>query len=223
MSFEKTGEGNEVVVGENVTLSGYIRGDNNRIHIASSIRRSVISLCVSGSNNEVSIGRMIEVNALQIAIGSHVLAHRAALSIGDSFSIGPNSQFLLYTSGNRLVIGRDCMFSKNVTVRCGESPHLIFDKNTGEFLDVSDGVVIGDHVWVGENTYLTKSAQIADECIVGACAVVTKKFTTPHVAVAGNPAKVVRENVQWLRNWGDLKHHPKLKESHDAFHAKFQA
>lgn len=38
------------------------------------------------------------------------------------------------------------MFSRQIVVRTGESPHLIFDADTEEYLDKSDGVFIGDHV-----------------------------------------------------------------------------
>lgn len=114
------------------------------------------------------------------------------------------------------------MFSTNITVRCGESPHLLFDKVTGEFLDKSDGVVIGNHVWIGENAYITKAAILADECVVGACAVVSRQFLRTNVAVAGNPARVVRENVQWIRNCGALPDGSAFKESYDAFHRQFK-
>lgn len=97
------------------------------------------------------------------------------------------------------------MFSNNVVVRCGESPHLLFDRTTGRYLDTSDGVFIGNHVWIGERAYITKSVTVADECVVGACSVVTKRFEVAHSAIAGNPARVVRENIQWVRNPGQLE------------------
>lgn len=220
--MEQQGEGNEVVVGEGVVLTGRIRGNNNQVVLAGSRHPSTIHLEISGSGNEIHIGHLFAAKGLRISCGSHVPAHQVRLNIGDNFSIEGAGRFLLYTSGNRLTIGKDCMFSNNITIRCGESPHLIFDSETGEYLDQSTGVNIGDHVWIGENAYITKSAGIAGECIVGACAVVTRKFDAPHSAIAGNPAKVVRENVQWIRNRGLLPIGSKFKNSHDAYHARFR-
>lgn len=92
------------------------------------------------------------------------------------------------------------MFSRDIIIRTGESPHLIFDRNTGEYLDISGNVLIGDHVWVGERAYLTKHACIPNECIVAASSVVTKKFLEEGSVIAGNPAKIVKSNVKWMRN-----------------------
>lgn len=220
--LEDTGSGNSINIGENVVLRGYVRGNNNKITISPAIRNSIISLSLNGNNNEINIGRMMHARNLEVAIGCHVPAHKVQLEIGDNFSVEVNSRFLLYTSGSALKIGQDCMLSSNVTIRCGESPHLIFNNETGEYLDVSGSVIIGNHVWIGENSYLTKSAGLSNETIVGACAVVTKKFTEPHIAVAGNPAKIVRTNVRWIRNWGSLQEGTKYKSSHDEFHNSFK-
>ena len=58
-------------------------------------------------------------------------------------------------------------------------------------------VIIGDRVWVGTLATILKNAQIANDTIVGACSVVAKKFDTPNVAIAGNPAKIIKEGVAW--------------------------
>lgn len=79
-------------------------------------------------------------------------------------------------------------------------PHLIFDRATGEYLDVSEGVFIGNHVWVGEDAYITKKVTVPSECVVGAKSVVTKRFAQENAVIAGNPARVVRTDVQWIRN-----------------------
>jgi hypothetical protein len=45
-----------------------------------------------------------------------------------------------------------------------------------------------------------KNAGLADNTIVGCCSVVTKRFDTGYCVVAGNPAKVVKEEVDWVEN-----------------------
>lgn len=42
-----------------------------------------------------------------------------------------------------------------------------------------------------------KGTEIAEGCIAGAGTVCTKKYMLPHAVVAGNPGKIVRENVDW--------------------------
>ena len=92
------------------------------------------------------------------------------------------------------------MFSNNIIIRSGESPHLLFNNTTKEYIDKCDGVFIGNHVWVGENVYVTKNAYIGNDNIVAACSVVTKKFNDNNVIIAGNPAKIAKKNVQWIKN-----------------------
>ncbi|MGF6724939.1 acetyltransferase-like isoleucine patch superfamily enzyme [Paraburkholderia sp. GAS41] len=217
-SLDNRGIDNEIFVGENVTLVGFIEGNRNRVYFAGSREPSVVHLYLSGDNNIVQFEHAYALKDLNVTIGSHIPAHNTRLKAGYNLSIESGGRILLYTSGGALDVGEHCMFSSDVTMRCGESPHLIFEKESGKFLDVPKGVSIGNHVWVGENSYLTKSASIADECVVGACSVVTRRFEESHCAIAGNPARVVRQGIQWIRNKHYLEAGSKYSESHDEFH-----
>ena len=55
-------------------------------------------------------------------------------------------------------------------------------------------VKIGKNVFIGMNAIILKGAQIGDNCVVGAGAVVSGKFG-PNCVIAGNPAKVIREHI----------------------------
>lgn len=204
-SFQQQGQDNVVQLGAQVELAGYLFGHHNRVEIGDAAIPSRLRLRIHGNHNHVRIAHKAEIKDLTIVCGTHVPAHNVRVEIDEEFTIEVGGRFLLYNSGNRLSIGRECMFSNGVTIRCGESPHLIFDRDSGDYRDVSDGVFIGHHVWVGEDAYITKAVSIGDESIVGARSVVTRRFTDTHVALAGNPARVVREQVQWIRNPGLLE------------------
>lgn len=205
MPFDFDAEKNSCSIGENVRLEGFIKGKHNTVVIDPPTHECRIDLRISGNHNNVHIRAPFAIKGLNIRIGNHVPAHQTTLDIGEGFSIEGAGNFLLYNSGNTLKIGANCMFSNTVTVRCGDSPHLLFDKETGEYLDISEGVFIGDHVWVGERVYITKRASIANESVAAACAVVTKCFGEEHAVLAGNPAKIVRRNAQWIRNHSHLQ------------------
>ena len=121
------GKNNTVATGANLTLSLNLSGDNNVIEIGDARVPSTLSLYINGDNNWVVIGDFYQIKGLNITCGNHVKAHRTALRIGRQISIEPGCSFLLYNSGNSLTIGDDCLFSNGITIRCGESPHLIFD------------------------------------------------------------------------------------------------
>ena len=199
------GTGNVIELGANVELSGYVNGNNNRIVIAGADSPTRLRILVHGHGNRITIDGNTELKGLLVCCGNHVQAHDTELHIGANTTVEGGGRFFLYNSGNVLHIGSNTMLSSGITIRCGESPHLLFKQDSGEYLDRSRGVFIGDHVWIGENAYLTKSAHIADDCVVGACSVVTRRFERSHVALAGNPARVVREGVQWIRNPGKLE------------------
>lgn len=197
-------DGNFIDVGNKNEISGYVKGSGNSIIIEESLHGNVINIRVSGNNNNIHIKKSFAIKNLNIRVGNHIPANKTDLKIGDGFSIEGGGVFYLYNSGNKLIIGQNCMFSNGIIVRCGESPHLIFDKNTGDYIDISDGIYIGDHVWVGEKVYITKKVSIASESIVAACSVVTKRFVEQNVVIAGNPAKIVKKDIQWIRNRGFL-------------------
>ena len=170
----------------------------------------------------IKIADILQIKELTENVGTHMAANRTTLEIGRNISMERFNYILLHNSGNQCVIGDDCMFSGQITIRCGDAPHLLFDKETGEYIDISDGVFIGNHVWIGERVYVMKNVTIPDECIVGAGSVVTKRFDRDHCVIAGNPARVVRENVQWIKNQGGLEKGSKFYQSYFDHTNKFK-
>ena len=102
--------------------------------------------------------------------------------------------------GSRIEIGDDCMFASDVKI-VGADGHTIYDINTGKTINAQSSVCkIGNHVWLGEQCRIMKNANIPDNSIVGANAIVTKSFSEPNIILAGNPAKIIKHNVGWKRD-----------------------
>ncbi len=156
---------------------------------------SSIKINIKGNNNSVIIEEILN-STLEIDIGNYTGVNNVCIKIGKQFqSVG--LAILAYQSNVPVIIGSNCLFSHHVTIRSGELPHRIFDKDTMENLDNSDGILIGNHVWVGEGVYIMKRVKISDNSIVGSASVVTKKFNEENVVIAGNPAKICRRNIMW--------------------------
>lgn len=195
-----SGQNNIINIGNNVELISDIVGDNNEIVIKDALKKSNIKLYLRGNNNKITIDSPIQLKDLKIVIGSTVLANNTNITIGKNLSTETNVTFFLYDTNNKLIIGEDCMFSNTITIRCGELPHLIFSLETSKYIGFSEGVFIGNHVWVGEHAYINKRVSIPNGNIVAACSVVTKRFTEENCVLGGNPAKVVKRGVKWERN-----------------------
>lgn len=58
-------------------------------------------------------------------------------------------------------------------------------------------IEIGRHVWIGSNVTVLKGSMIPDGCVVASGSVVSSAFEKTNCIIAGNPAKVIKENVEW--------------------------
>jgi len=71
-----------------------------------------------------------------------------------------------------------------------QSVVLTHDRTRGLYLDTR----VGENCFIGARSVILPGVQIGDESIVAAGAVVTRDVP-PRCIVAGNPARVVRENI----------------------------
>lgn len=165
-------------------------GSNNTVLIEDFSILKNVSLYISGDNNVVHIGPWCYLNQAEFCTEDE----------GNRIEIGEHTRIMGQThlaaiEGTEIRIGRDCLFSSEVHVRTGDS-HSVLNLE-GKRINPSADITIGDHVWMGTKTTCLKGAAVPDNSIVGACALVTGKFTQPHSALAGVPAKVVKQDVDW--------------------------
>lgn len=95
-------------------------------------------------------------------------------------------------------IGNDCLISTGVHIRSSDGHTIYSAANPKEILNASSKYIkIGNHVWVGQNALITKDVIIPDNCVVGMGAVVTRKNFLENSVIAGNPAKIIKTNINW--------------------------
>ena len=75
--------------------------------------------------------------------------------------------------------------------------HSILDASSGRRINHAKDVVIGDRVWFCRDFTILKGANIGNDSVVAAKALVTSGTYENNVVLAGNPAKVVKRNIAW--------------------------
>ena len=169
------------------------KGRDNRVVIGGKSPSSVINchINVYGSNNKVTIEEGVGLKSLTIYMGgdnNHIYIKRNTQIAGKTE--------LAVMEGTKIEIGEDSLFSANVTFRAGDS-HSVLDAGTGERINPSKDIIVGDHVWIGNTVIVTKGTVIGNHCVVATGSVVTGKMFPDNCAIGGNPAKVVKEGISW--------------------------
>lgn len=96
----------------------------------------------------------------------------------------------LITIGDNVHITGNCKFINH------DGGTLIFRDQIPD-LEISKPIVIGNNVYIGEETMILPGAHIGNNCVIGARSVVTKDIPNNSVAV-GVPARVIKSADEYL-------------------------
>ena len=145
-------------------------------------------LVIMADDAHISIGNGSVVKAqVRAGYGSRVrIGRRLSSTGGGSISAA---------EGAVVRIGDDCMFAIHIDVRADHG-HPIFDRRTGDRVNPSRKVVIGDHVWLGPYVKVFPGAHVMEGSVIGSGSLVSGRIPANSVAV-GTPARVVRRNIIW--------------------------
>lgn len=120
---------------------------------------------------------------------------------GCNIVVCPNSTLILksgffnenvqLTCGGYVEIGEGVAIARDVVIWNYDAHEII-----GNHKGISEPIIIGNHVWICQGARILKGVTIGDGAIIAAGAIVTKDVPS-RTLVAGIPAKVIRENVEW--------------------------
>lgn len=187
----KKGKGNRIEI-DGLMKGARIRinGKGNEVSIKNPKANERLKIFINGNNNRIIIEQCCILKDLTVWIEDN----RNEVLIGKDTLICGNTR-LSCIEGQKITIGERCMFSDGIEVRTGDS-HSILNEQ-GKRTNPSDDVIIDDHVWVGQDVTILKGVRIAQNSILATKAVITKAFEQKGVLLAGNPAKIVKEHINW--------------------------
>ena len=175
---------NKICLGNKVK---YEKG--NKVKIERLLKKSKIE--IHGKNNLINIDYIDSINNINIFIKG---------DNNNSIEIKDNSTFagkikISAIEGTKVKIGEYCLFSDNINIMSGDA-HSILNK-TGERINLSKDISIANHVWCGNDVQILKGSVISANSVIGGGSIVTKKFETPNVVIAGVPAKIRKKEISW--------------------------
>lgn len=160
-------------------------------------RASTITLVDGSTPNDIIIGNKVWMwGSLNSQSGGKIV-------LGDFFKIGSGS---VINSVDSVVIGNYSALAENVHITDNNN-HPV-NPSYRKYMRINGDdesrlwkhsahapVVIGENCWIGRNVSIMKGVTIGDNCVIAANSVVTKSIPANCIA-AGNPAKVVKTNIE---------------------------
>lgn len=136
-------------------------------------------------------GRIHFEGKAKIGLGSR-LSIDGLLTLGENFHISAASTII---SRHNISIGKNSLIAWECLLTDADHHHFI--DMQGNILNKPECIDIGEHVWICARSTILKGSKIAMGSVVGAKSLVSGKFTEPRSLIAGNPAKVIKNEISW--------------------------
>ena len=132
--------------------------------------------------------------------GKADIGHGAKIGVGKEGELYFGNNFMLSAESEivckkKISFGDDCLLSWNILLMDSDF-HKIKNSNK-VILNPDKDIIIGNKVWIGARSLIKKGVSIADGCIIASQSVVVKNITTPKQIWGGNPAVLIKEDIEW--------------------------
>jgi acetyltransferase-like isoleucine patch superfamily enzyme len=130
--------------------------------------------------------------------GNFALYQGASVYVGENATLKIKGNSFLNTNSvlncfHYIEIGEGTMISDDVRIQDSDN-HIVIENGVEK--EKMKPIIIGDHVWIGKNVLILKGVTIGNGAIVAAGSVVVKDVEAGTL-VGGNPAKLIKQNVEW--------------------------
>lgn len=164
---------------------------NNTVTFGAKNRIRNCSVAIHGKGNTLIFDDGANLKGVHIEIDGN----NCTLRIGKRCVIGEGCYLSARENGTTLKIGDDCMFSRQVKIMTSDG-HDIASNTTGNRINIAKDITIGNQVWLADGAVILKGLSIGQGSVVGINAVVTKNVPENSIA-AGNPAKIIKNDIVW--------------------------
>lgn len=192
-----------------------INGKENIINKGKySIYRNV-KIRINGNHNQITIGN----RCIMRNVVFEVQGENNSITLNDSINFMEKGRILIQGDNCTIYVGKGSLFREanmfagesNTKIEIGDNCfcgivtfstsdfHSIIDLQNGKRINPPDNIKIGNENWITNYVSIRKGAEIKDYNVISPYTIVNKKFMKSNVILAGQPAKVVKENITWSR------------------------
>lgn len=155
------------------------------------------SIGIFDSKNSKAIwelnGKVIFKGSANIGHGSKIsVSQNGILSIGNNFRITAESSIIC---SDCITVGDDCLISWDVLLMDTDY-HKILKENV--IINKNSPIEIGNRNWIGCRAIILKGTRTGEGCVIGAQSLLNKIYDKNQVLIAGHPAKIIQENINWI-------------------------
>lgn len=150
-----------------------------------------------GDNVYIASKNVIVCN--ELSIGDNTSIHSANVIQGNAnFSIGNNSRII---NNHHFDVWDDIQIGNNSWIAGKNSQFWTHGSIHTKTRNKNLSIVIKDDVYVGSACSFAPGVVIESVNLIGLGSVVTRSFTANETIIAGNPALIVKEAIDWRINW----------------------
>ena len=161
-------------------------------------RTTVNASWIGGRKRQYTSQLIVSKHAHLVIEGSFGMYQGASIFLGPGANMIIKGKSFINTNTvincfEKVVIGEGTVISDDVRIQDSDN-HVIIEN--GKEKRSTLPITIGNHCWIAKNVIILKGVHIGDGAIIGAGSVVVKDIPARCLAV-GNPARVIKENVEW--------------------------
>ena len=138
-------------------------------------------------------GRLTFRGRVKLSAGISIRIDKGNLTFGAKTFVNGNCMFRCTKSiilGDELLVGWNVNFST-------DDGHYIIENNKIKLKEKD--INVGRHVWIASDTKIAKGVKISNDSVVAQNSLVTSQFFESNILIAGIPAKIVKNNINWKK------------------------
>jgi len=141
------------------------------------------------AKEKIFFGDTVKIGAYStIGCTSHMSKYGVGFKIGNNSGVG---EYSFFGCSGGVVIGNDVIMGPYVSFHSENHNFSDNSKLIREQGVTSEGIILGNNIWVGAKSTFLDGCEVGDNCVVAAGAVVRGVFPS-NVVIGGIPAKVLK-------------------------------